>query len=166
MSALTIPEVMAYLRTSQSSTAVDDGVLQGLLDTAEEMVAQMVGPLLSGSHSALVQGGPLFVLPTTTSAVASATNSDGVVVSSGWSIGPGGVASNSSCAYGAWTVVYTAGWSVIPAPVRTAVLELVRHLWRPQLGSMARRVEEAGPGYLIPNRVRELLAPYTMPGFA
>jgi len=159
-------EAMAYLRTSATTTNVDPTVLQGLIDTAESMVSQRVGPLVSASQSTITFGGPSFVLPTTTTAVTSATDLDGNAVTTGFRIGVGGVVTNSSCSLGTWTLVYTAGWVETPAPIRTAVLELVRHLWRPQLGAMARATEDNAPGYLIPNRVRELLDPFTLPGFA
>lgn len=167
MSVILLYEVMAYLRMSPSSTNVDESVLQATIDTAESMVAQRVGPLASGAQSSIVFGGPSFVLPTTTTAITSATDLDGNAVTSGFKVGVGGVVTNSSCALGTWTLVYTAGWAEMPAPVRTAVLELVRHLWRPQRGTAARPVDDSpAPGYLIPNRVRELLDPYALPGFA
>ena len=160
-------EAMAYLRMSPSSTNVDEAVLQATIDTAESLVAQRVGPLASGAQSSILFGGPSFVLPTTTTAVTSATDLDGNAVTSGFRIGVGGVVTNSSCALGTWTLVYTAGWAEMPAPIRTAVLELVSHLWRPQRGTSARPVDDSpAPGYLIPNRVRELLDPYALPGFA
>lgn len=166
MSVILLDEAMAYLRMSATTTNVDPTVLQGLIDTAESMVSQRVGPLVSASQSTITFGGPSFVLPTTTTAVTSATNLDGNAVTTGFRIGVGGVVTNSSCSLGTWTLVYTAGWVEMPAPIRTAVLELVRHLWRPQLGAMARATEDNAPGYLIPNRVRELLDPFTLPGFA
>lgn len=166
MSVILLDEAMAYLRMSPSSTNVDEAVLQATIDTAESLVAQRVGPLASASQSSIVFGGPSFVLPTTTTAVTSATDLDGNAVTSGFRIGVGGVVTNASCALGTWTLVYTAGWAELPAPIRTAVLELVRHLWRPQLGAAARATDDGAPGYLIPNRVRELLDPYALPGFA
>jgi len=166
VSVILLDEAMAYLRMSATTTNVDPTVLQGLIDTAESMVSQRVGPLVSASQSTITFGGPSFVLPTTTTAVTSATNLDGNAVTTGFRIGVGGVVTNSSCSLGTWTLVYTAGWVEMPAPIRTAVLELVRHLWRPQLGAMARATEDNAPGYLIPNRVRELLDPFTLPGFA
>ena len=166
MSVILQDEAMAYLRTSATKTNVDPTVLQDLIDTAESMVSQRVGPLVSASQSTITFGGPSFVLPTTTTAVTSATDLDGNAVTIGFRIGVGGVVTNSSCSLGTWTLVYTAGWVEMPAPIRTAVLELVRHLWRPQLGAMARATEDNAPGYLIPNRVRELLDPFTLPGSA
>ncbi len=167
MSVILLDEAMAYLRMASSTANVDGAVLQGLIDAAESLVAQRVGPLASASQSSIVFGGPSFVLPTTTTAVTSATDLDGNAVTSGFRIGVGGVVTNASCALGTWTLVYTAGWAELPAPIRTAVLELVNHLWRPQRGTAARPVDDSpAPGYLIPNRVRELLDPFTLPGFA
>ena len=167
MSVILLDEAMAYLRMALNTTNVDGAVLQGLIDAAESLVAQRVGPLASGAQSSILFGGPSFVLPTTTTAVASATDLDGNAVTSGFKVGVGGVVTNSSCALGTWTLVYTAGWAELPAPIRTAVLELVNHLWRPQRGTATRPVDDSpAPGYLIPNRVRELLDPYALPGFA
>ncbi len=166
MSALSAEDVAAYLRANVRSGSVDLGLVQSLVDTAESLVAQRVGPLASGAQSSILFGGPSFVLPTTTTAVTSATDLDGNAVTSGFKLGVGGVVTNSACALGTWTLVYTAGYSTLPAPIRTAVLELVRHLWRPQLGTAARPSDDGAPGYLIPNRVRELLDPYALPGFA
>ena len=77
---------------------------------------------------------------------------------------------------GTWTgqvtVAYTAGpvTGVIPDDVRQAVLELARHVWethrggsgQPRLGG-ADDLMFSGAGYLVPNRVAELLADY-VPG--
>lgn len=169
MSVITLDEALAYLRVAGASTAIDRDLLQGLIDTAETTVARYVGPLSSSAQSvAVVYGGPTFVLPATTvSAVASAVSvaASPTTVTSGFLIGVGGVVTNTSCAEGTWTVTYTAGWVTLPAPVRTAVLELVKHLHRPQAGTRSTG-PDASPGYLMPNRVRELLDPYVIPGFA
>ena len=169
MSAITLDEALAYLRVAGASTAVDRDLVQALIDTAETTVARYVGPLSSSAQSvAVVTGGPTFVLPSTTvSAVASAVSvaASPTTVTTGFLIGVGGVVTNTACAEGTWTVTYTAGWVTLPAPVRTAVLELVKHLPRPQASARSTG-PDSGPGYLVPNRVRELLDPYVIPGFA
>nr|MCH9838358.1 hypothetical protein [bacterium] len=113
MSVILLDEAMAYLRMSATTTNVDPTVLQGLIDTAESMVSQRVGPLAAvmewAEQSTITFGGPSFVLPTTTIAVTSATDLDGNAVTSGFRIGVGGVVTNASCALGTWTLVYTAG---------------------------------------------------------
>ena len=62
------------------------------------------------------------------------------------------------------TIVYVAGTPVVPQRVQMAVLELARHLYEPQRGgvNLPRQqggdvVPGPGPGFSIPNRVRELL---------
>lgn len=71
-------------------------------------------------------------------------------------------------------VTYVAGYTDPPQVAQQAVLELVRHLWQTQRGSVALPTlggpdDYNGPtgfGWSIPNRVRELLAPLVMPGIA
>lgn len=69
------------------------------------------------------------------------------------------------------SVTYTAGAAGTPANIRLATLEFVKHIW--QWGQQANRPvfgaapdEQTGPGpagYLMPNRVRELLEPNLRP---
>jgi hypothetical protein len=75
-----------------------------------------------------------------------------------------------------YTVVYKAGRNPVPADLKLAVMEMVRHLWSTQRGSGARRPGSSAPeqlapslpgaAYTLPIRVEQLLAPYTFPGFA
>lgn len=63
-------------------------------------------------------------------------------------------------------VVYHAGYATVPDAVKLATKELVRILYdQTQLGGAAPGPADefgvgTGPGYLIPNRIKELLAPY------
>lgn len=161
-------DVMPHLRIASSSVAVDDGVLLSTVLAAEGVVAQRCGPLVPTSVTSVVSGGPVLALPRMPLISVESATGDGGTVTTGFTVTDprGGLAKNLALSARTWSVTYTAGWATVPDDLRLGVLELVRHLWRPQLGSMARQVEEAGPGYLIPNRVTELLAPYTMPGFA
>ncbi len=69
------------------------------------------------------------------------------------------------------TVTYTAGRASTPANLRLAVLEFVKHIYqwgqqanRPAFGAAPDEVPGPGPtGYLMPNRVRELLEPNLRP---
>ncbi len=68
------------------------------------------------------------------------------------------------------TVTYVAGYTNQPATDRQGVLEMVRHLWETQRGSMATFPRGGddytpGAGYSIPNRVRELWDLNRVPGF-
>lgn len=73
---------------------------------------------------------------------------------------------------GWYTLAYTAGMSSIPKRAKNAGLELARHLWLTQNGSVGRgRSDDDIPvpmGFAVPRRVDELLAsmPTAMPGFA
>ena len=61
------------------------------------------------------------------------------------------------------SVTYVAGRSIIPADLAHAVLELVRHLWTTQRGSIRRSGTDdyvPGSGFSMPNRVREMLNRY------
>lgn len=73
---------------------------------------------------------------------------------------------------GWYTVVYTAGLASIPYRTKNAGLELARHLWLTQNGSVGRgRSDDDIPtpmGFAVPRRVDELLAstPESLAGFA
>lgn len=60
-------------------------------------------------------------------------------------------------------VVYTAGVATVPAVVKQATLETLRHLWQTQRGSMGSRNPLSGDDYAsgsaftLPNRVIELI---------
>lgn len=77
-----------------------------------------------------------------------------------------------TCWRGRVKVVYTAGSTVVPADVRQAALVLVDHLWQTQRGGVGTlpvgldltdetSAPAFGVGFTLPNRVRELLEPYT-----
>lgn len=62
-------------------------------------------------------------------------------------------------------VTYTSGYSTVPADLKLAVLEMVRHLWKTQRGGMDGRNplggdETAGTGWTYPRRVLEVLDGY------
>lgn len=70
--------------------------------------------------------------------------------------------------WGTVTVAYTYGWTTLPAPISLAVLIVAGHLWETQRGSASlptlggdqTPAMTPGAGYAMPNRARELLAPY------
>lgn len=67
-------------------------------------------------------------------------------------------------------VTYVAGYTAQPPTDRQGVLEMIRHLWDTQRGSMAMLPRGAddynpGTGYSIPRRVSELWDLYRIPGF-
>jgi hypothetical protein len=71
------------------------------------------------------------------------------------------------------SVTYVAGYANPPAAAKQGVLEVIRHLWQTQRGSMSvmgRNI--AGdetyttPTYSLPRRAMELLDPVSLPGMA
>ncbi len=70
-------------------------------------------------------------------------------------------------------VVYSAGYATSPPAAKLAVLELVRHMWTTQRGSMqgmprrdADEVYDPSIGMALPRRVTELLEPLRVSGAA
>jgi hypothetical protein len=159
----------------------DDGELLRFMLAATRAIEQRVGPLTrrsvteshnGGRHAIVLRHSPVIE-------VTSASENGEAVPSGGYTISPasGVLTRTSGYSRATWvdgfnnvTVAYVAGRTSIPADLRQAVLELVRHLWSTQRGSMAgRRTGEefvSGQGYTLPNRVLELIGPYEMPGMA
>lgn len=74
---------------------------------------------------------------------------------------------------GPYTIVYTAGRTVIPPRVLQAARVLLQHLWRTQRGSGTARpgsgdggTDTFGQSFTMPNRVMELLTTVRVPGIA
>ncbi len=65
------------------------------------------------------------------------------------------------------TVTYLAGYALQPPADTQGALELLRHLWKTQRGSLRPRADDdpmAGMGFSIPNRVAELWDANMIPG--
>lgn len=181
MSTVTLAEVKAHLNID--SVAYDDE-LQTFIDAAEAVIVQRVGPLTATTVTARVNGGDggliLPVLPALS--VTSVTPVGGAALTVGDLYLDSASAlvtyvSGSRFASTSYDVVYQAGRATLPADLKMAVLELVRHLWQTQRGSGARPgggpLSDAaantvpGAAYLLPFRVEALIAPHeTMVGFA
>ena len=157
------------------TVADDDAELLAMLNAATGLIEGVVGPLSrrpvvgethsGGRGTVLLKQAP--VLEVTgcsengTSLTAGAYSIDGesgvLTRTSGylkytWSEG-----------YNNISVDYVAGRSIIPADLAHAVLELVRHLWTTQRGSIRRSGTDdyvPGSGFSMPNRVREMLNRY------
>ena len=82
----------------------------------------------------------------------------------------------ATIALGTWrddlyTVVYEAGYDILQASFRLAILIIAQHLWRTQHGGARNRggddqVMMPGLGFAIPSRAAELLRPATVPAVA
>jgi hypothetical protein len=170
-------------QTNIASTA-DDGELQDTLDAAIDVVAGIVGPLdtpavvtethYNVSSDVLVlrrmPAGSLTAVSYRYGAVTTALTLSDYELDA--ETGLVRLASGLRF-YGTYTVSYTAGRDDLPAAIRLACLIVAEHLWETQRGAAPvgpfaadDSFSTPGLGYAIPNRARELLAPYVRPAVA
>jgi len=159
-----------------------DTELQDVIDAAEAVLSQHVGPLQSTARTDRVPGYvDALVLPMLpVVSLTSVTSSGGTVLTlSDLYVDQrsGVVTYNSGACFTEryYTVVYSAGRASCPDDLLLADKELVRHLWGARRGG-AQRPGSApsestantipGAGYLLPFRVQQLIAPHVQPGFA
>lgn len=174
---VSLAEVKAHLNITTTSN--DDelrGVIAAAQDAAENYTGRVFGRRTftethdGGRRTIALRRHPLVAVATVTQ--------DGVTLSSGeWIVDvTGGVLHRAD--YGYWSgqdpqnivVTYTAGYAIQSAAERQGVLEMVRHLWETQRGSLATfpRGDDYAPtvpGYSIPHRVSELWGD-VVPGMA
>ena len=177
MSAVDLSEVKSHLNIAKDQF---DGELEGYLATAEKIIAHRVGPLEPTTVTSVVGSagtGTLFLPIRPVISLTSVTTSSGAVLSGTATDLTAGLVtytSGGNFTTGTHTVVYEAGYETLPADLRMAVLELVRHLWDSQRGPTRRpgsapeTAANTAPGaaYLLPFRVEALLAAYESPAVA
>ena len=171
---LPLSQVKSHLNIVESSV-VDDDELRAYILAATGLIEGVVGPLSRRPVSAEVHHGGRRSVLLKQAPVLQVTGcrENGVTLDSGsYYVDPeSGVLTRTSgfLAY-TWyegfnniSVDYVAGRSIIPADLAHAVLELVRHLWTTQRGSIRRSGTDdyvPGSGFSMPNRVREMLNRY------
>jgi hypothetical protein len=157
------------------TTTTEDAELTDFIDRAVTRLAHEVGPLSPTDVSERHTGpGPLVLRQTPVLSVTSVDN-DGTAVTPDVDLATGIVyASGLSRRQRSITVTYTAGYDPLPADLRHAALELLRHLWATQRGNTpggARAgllgTEGGDPttaaamqSYSLPYRVLEMIRPY------
>lgn len=175
MSALELGDAKAHLKLTGDSS-VDDAYLQAVIDAAEAAIAKRTGPLEPTARTHRISGGcHALVLPALpVLSLTSVTPINGAALTLG-DLYLNTEAGIVTYVYGGWftafayDVVYQTGRSTVPDDLLYGVKELVRHMWGPQRGAIQRSPAtppDAGPGYLMPNRVLELIGPHETPGFA
>lgn len=176
---VSLAEVKQHLNMS-SDRVTDDDELRAFILAATSAIEARVGPLTRRSVTESYSGGvPAIVLTAPAIEVTAVTESGTSLTASDYSLSPlsGVLTRVSGYSRSTWTsgfdniaVTYDTGRTAIPADLRQAVLELIRHLWSTQRGQQGRtRTGDefvAGQGYSLPNRVLELIAPYELPGIA
>ena len=170
----TLADVKLYLDKTNTK---DDAELQQMVDAANEEVADIVGGFESTTvteYVAPLPDGTVLLRHRPTGPV---TLNDGTITGflvdadAGLLRGVVRAPRNPwAWAPGPLTATYTTGTGQVPASVRLAVCVIAGHLWETQRGGSSPNAlalqsgpEEpipAGLGFAIPNRARELLAPY------
>jgi hypothetical protein len=196
-SLVTLAEARTHLNFAAADTS-HDTELQGFIDAATPVVEDVVGNVTGTTYTAeeydpkghsfiVLRHLPVSSVTTVTEYWANtaytltqvASPNLGVAYSYTLDLGSGRIVRRDSAAGtrpfpmgdGAVQVTYVAGRATVPANIRLAALELIRHLYqltqqggRPAFGGGA---AEEGPwapsGFAVPTRVLELLAPHQRP---
>jgi hypothetical protein len=160
VSVLTLAEARAYLEVGTSLT-VSDTLLQIFIDAAEDTIADLIGPLVPTSVTALIvpTNGTL-VLPHIHCpfiSLTSATNLTygGTLPPASFVLTPGNVLTLpfAYIAPGTWSVVFQSGYNPLPARAKTSCLELVRQMWKTQRSGTG--VDAPGTAHALTWRVME-----------
>ena len=170
MSVLSLPLAKTHLNITRE---VNDSELQAIIDGAEAIIANYVGPLaVGGSSTVRVTGATrTLILPTSpigaVTAIATPTGTTVDLTTVTVNQAAGLVYFNddiSAFCNDVYDVTFTSGWATVPADLMLAIKEMVRHLWATQRGGGTRANSpsqpDAAPGYLLPYRVEQLVEPY------
>lgn len=175
MAVLTLPLAKTHLNIP-AATGTHDVELQAVIDAAEAAIGERVGPLEPTART--VRAVPTFRhirVPGPAVSLTSITDADGAAITLSdlyLNAGPGLISFNDGRSFTSryYTVVYSAGRAICPNDLLLAVKELVRHLWESQRGAARSAISPmgdapnvGGPGYLLPYRVQELIAPHIVP---
>jgi Phage gp6-like head-tail connector protein len=186
-----LDEVKAHLNIPTTDTTLDEE-LRRFIDAATDLAETYVGQVLGRRTftSELYDGGTAFIRIRNPKAISiTSVTENGLAVSSSayvldytgqrlYRIGSGTLYATNS--YGYWvqgmnniSITYVAGYVNPPMAARQGVLEIIRHLWQTQRGSMSVMGRSLGgdelyttPTYSLPRRAMELLDPTSFPGIA
>lgn len=171
---LSLTDVKNHLNIDAASVSNDDE-LRAFILAATGLIEGQVGPITRRTVTDTLNGGRSTVILSTApvASVTTVVENGSTLASSAYSLrGESGVLtrlfgqSEAVWAAGARniSVTYVAGRTDVPADLRHAVLETVRHLWTTQRGAVRRSGTDdyqPGAGFSLPFRVRELLSRYS-----
>ena len=189
-----LDEVKQYLNIPLTITA-DDEEIRRIIDAASDLAESYVGQVLGRRTytSELYDGGAdcIRIRNPRAISITSVYENGALVAASGYALDYTGqrlyrVGSSTLYAtnsYGYWTagfnnisVTYVAGYVNPSQAAKQGVLEIIRHLWQTQRGTMnvlGRTLAgdeftpaTTGAGYSLPRRAMELLDPTSFPGMA
>lgn len=173
-SALSVTEAKVTLNITGTAS---DTALQNVINEAESILGERVGPLVPVSRTDRVScvDGLTLALPFPATGVPTSIThawagdsylaaelylEHDTIVSRGY---------KRPLRVGPWDVVYQAGYSTLPPAILRADRELVVHLWQQQRGTGGRPgsapTDNPRP-FTLPNRVLEAIQPYLLDGFA
>jgi hypothetical protein len=183
-------EVLEYLNIPSASA--NENEVRRFIDAATDLAEGYVGQVLGRRTftDELYDGGVEFIRIRNPKAISiTSVYENGALVSSNaynldytgqrlYRIGSGTLYATNS--YGYWTggfnnikITYVAGYVNPPMSAKQGVLEIIRHLWQTQRGSMSVMGRSLGgdelyttPTYSLPRRAMELLDPTSFPGLA
>ncbi len=177
MSLPTLSDLKAHLN---STTTTDDGELSDMLDAAVDVVEGIIGPVTARTVTEThrdVRGDVLVLRRMPVAGLVSIGSRSGGSVSplpvEDFELDADAGLLRRADGYGfagSYTVSYSSGRPMVPPAVKLAVLIVAAHLWETQRGNtpagpVAAEVDAgfAAPtaGYAIPNRAKDLLAPFT-----
>jgi hypothetical protein len=186
-----LAEVKAHLNIPTTDTTLDEE-LRRIIDAASDLAESYVGQVLGRRTltNELYDGNNEFIRLRNPKAISvTSVYENGALLNSGqyvldptgqrlYRIGSGTLYATNS--YGYWSggmnnvqVTYVAGWVNPPSAAKQGVLEIIRHLWQTQRGSMSvlgRNISGdemyQTPTYSLPRRAMELLDPVSLPGIA
>lgn len=192
MTILTLPEARLFLRGASGVTGGDiddDAVLQPYVDAVDPVIEDLVGPVSTQSKVIRVDGGRRTVmLPWPVTSVTSVTENGAAVPSDSYTVdaAAGMILRGSPQAVSCWApgtlnieVTAIVGRDPLPANIKLAAQELLKHLWTSRQGprpSVGGRVNSdtafvqttwTPSGFAVPHKVAELLAATPrLPGIA
>jgi hypothetical protein len=169
-----LTDLKAHLNLSSST--VDDGELDDILQAADDLVRSMVGSFdaVAVTERVAVHGGTALLSRAPAGAV-TVTDYYGNAVAGAVVNGPARLLQYVPPTYGPVTVTYSAGDGVVPAAVRLATLVIAAHLYETQtrpgftasvpagfggLDGVPDASMVSSRGFAIPHRAQELLTPY------
>ena len=170
MPLTSVEDVTAMLRWSEAEAAKYGAQLDAYIDAATQVIEQETGPIEARSSVFTADGADAVVLPRRVSSVDSVFVDDVEFTDYTVDLDAGVLYGPFECGRQNVVVTFSTGFDEVPATVRFAATSLVVHMWNvaSQRGSGLPEDFSAAPvGFLVPNVVKEALAPYSrMAGFA
>ncbi len=180
-SSVFAPVSLSEVKDHLGMSGVDlarDAELTHFINSATSAIEQRVGPMTRRTVTETHDGGGVVMLSTYPVISLTTVEDSGITLTSDQVYERYGIVRRRSGAspvsfttgLAGVTVTYQAGRTVVPEDLRHAVLEQVRHMWETQRGQARGRRggDDYTPGaaYNLTIRVKELIAPYELPGIA